>query len=423
MKLKFGKNFIIFVLVSLIFISTFGGSRSAYAAGSEIVWLLHTGTALAKTDGNFEFQLGDFNHDGVQDLYTIKKNGTGSGSTEVHVLNGANNFSSFLLRTGTALEETYSNFEFKLGDYNRDGILDLYCIKKNGTSGTSSTEVHVLNGANNFSSYLLHTGTALEQTYSNFEFELGDYNKDGILDLYAIKKNGTGSGSTEVHVLNGANNFSSYLLHTGTVLAQTDSNFEFELGDYNADGILDLYAIKKNGTSSTEVHVVNGVNNFSLFLLQTATPLAQSDSNFSFLLGKGKLNVYCISRNGVTSTEVHIFGYNENKGEQIVSYAKQFLGTPYVYGGTTPSGFDCSGFTQYVYQHFNIAITRTTDTQINQGIPVSQSNLQLGDLVFPTSGHVGIYVGNNQIIHAPYPGQVVKIETIWSFYAGRRILN
>jgi hypothetical protein len=308
MKLKFGKNFIIFVLVSLIFISTFGGSRSAYASGSEIVWLLHTGTALAKTDGNFEFQLGDFNHDGVQDLYTIKKNGTGSGSTEVHVLNGANNFSS-------------------------------------------------------------------------------------------------------------------YLLHTGTVLAQTDSNFEFELGDYNADGILDLYAIKKNGTSSTEVHVVNGVNNFSLFLLQTATPLAQSDSNFSFLLGKGKLNVYCISRNGVTSTEVHIFGYNENKGEQIVSYAKQFLGTPYVYGGTTPSGFDCSGFTQYVYQHFNIAITRTTDTQINQGIPVSQSNLQLGDLVFPTSGHVGIYVGNNQIIHAPYPGQVVKIETIWSFYAGRRILN
>lgn len=110
-------------------------------------------------------------------------------------------------------------------------------------------------------------------------------------------------------------------------------------------------------------------------------------------------------------------------GQDIVNYSKTFLGTPYVWGGTTPSGFDCSGFTQYVYKRFGIDITRTTYTQINVGTPVSRSELQLGDLVFTSAGHVGLYVGNNQIIHSPKTGDVVKISTIWSFYAARRILT
>jgi hypothetical protein len=111
-------------------------------------------------------------------------------------------------------------------------------------------------------------------------------------------------------------------------------------------------------------------------------------------------------------------------GKHIVLYAKMFLGTPYLYGGTSPStGFDCSGFTQYVYNHYHISIPRTTSTQITAGTAVSQSNLKQGDLVFPSSGHVGIYVGNGQIIHSPQTGDVVKISNIWSFYAARRIIN
>ncbi|GAA0735196.1 NlpC/P60 family protein [Clostridium oceanicum] len=109
-------------------------------------------------------------------------------------------------------------------------------------------------------------------------------------------------------------------------------------------------------------------------------------------------------------------------GQNIVSYARKFLGTPYVWGGTSPSGFDCSGFVQYVYKNCaGISLPRTTQAQINVGTPVSRSQLQPGDLVFPSTGHVGIYVGNGQMIHSPHTGDVVKISSVYAFYAGRRI--
>ncbi|WP_251861639.1 C40 family peptidase [Clostridium sp. Marseille-Q2269] len=106
----------------------------------------------------------------------------------------------------------------------------------------------------------------------------------------------------------------------------------------------------------------------------------------------------------------------------VVGYAMQFQGVPYVWGGTSPSGFDCSGFVQYVYR--NAAgkdLPRDTYGQIGAGERVSQDQLQPGDLVFPHAGHVGIYIGGGQIIHAPQTGDVVKISPIWKFYAGVRI--
>ncbi|MBD5644119.1 C40 family peptidase [Clostridium botulinum] len=111
-------------------------------------------------------------------------------------------------------------------------------------------------------------------------------------------------------------------------------------------------------------------------------------------------------------------------GQDIVNYAKKYIGTPYVWGGTTPSGFDCSGFVQYVYRNAaGIELPRDTYGQIIKGTSVSQSNLQPGDLVFPHTGHVGIYVGNGQMIHSPQTNDVVKISPIGKFYAGRRIIN
>ena len=95
-------------------------------------------------------------------------------------------------------------------------------------------------------------------------------------------------------------------------------------------------------------------------------------------------------------------------GQQVVDYAKQYLGCPYVYGGNGPSSFDCSGFVKYVYAHFGYTLNRTASTQLDNGTPVSMSELQPGDLVmFKKSGtgskrasHVGIYIGNNQFVHA-----------------------
>jgi peptidoglycan DL-endopeptidase CwlO len=113
--------------------------------------------------------------------------------------------------------------------------------------------------------------------------------------------------------------------------------------------------------------------------------------------------------------------YNTSRGaapisdNTIIAFASNFLGTPYVWGGTTPNpGFDCSGFTQYVFAHFGIKLGRTTWDQIKDGVYVPREQLQPGDLVFYGKGgnptHMGIYVGNDSYMHAPRTGEVVKIS-------------
>ena len=111
-------------------------------------------------------------------------------------------------------------------------------------------------------------------------------------------------------------------------------------------------------------------------------------------------------------------------GQDIVNYAYNFLGRPYVWGAVGPDTFDCSGFTSYVYRHCaGIEITRTTYTQINVGVPVSYNNMQPGDLVFTYDNeHVGIYVGGGMYINATYPGSTIRVTPVTNFYAARRIL-
>ena len=265
---------------------------------------LHTPTKLHKTGNNFSFLLGDYNHDGKLDLYSISRNGNGSHSTEVHILSGANNFQSFILQTGTKLHETDNNWEFLLGDYNHDGNLDLYCISRKG--GSKSTEVHILSGANNFQSFLLQTGTKLHETDNNWNFCLGDFNNDGNLDLYCIAKNCTGSNKTEVHILSGANNFQSFLLQIGTILHETNDNWAFGVSDYCGHGNKDIYCIAKRNTNSksTEIHILNGENNFQSFILNSATKLHETGDSFSFY--PSGHNLYVINKEGGSnSTEVH----------------------------------------------------------------------------------------------------------------------
>ena len=114
-------------------------------------------------------------------------------------------------------------------------------------------------------------------------------------------------------------------------------------------------------------------------------------------------------------------------GESIVNYAAQFLGTPYVYGGSSPSGFDCSGFVSYVYGSFGYSLNRTAAGQNSNGIWVSRENLQPGDIVlFNTSGgisHAGIYVGNDTFIHAVKPGTPLQYDSMSSSYYSSRYVS
>ena len=104
----------------------------------------------------------------------------------------------------------------------------------------------------------------------------------------------------------------------------------------------------------------------------------------------------------------------DSRAAAAVSYAYAKLGSPYVWGATGPDAFDCSGLVQAAYRAVGISLPRTTYAQIGAGTRVSRSELQPGDLVFFYSGisHVGIYVGNGQMIHAPNPSAPVRIAPI-----------
>ena len=99
-------------------------------------------------------------------------------------------------------------------------------------------------------------------------------------------------------------------------------------------------------------------------------------------------------------------------GNAVLEIAARYVGVPYVSGGTTPDGFDCSGFTSYVYAQLGISLPRTSSAQRNAGTVVSRADAQPGDLIW-SPGHVGIYAGGNQMIDAPRPGKTVQFRSIW----------
>ncbi|MFT5875007.1 MAG: cell wall-associated NlpC family hydrolase [Clostridium sp.] len=129
-------------------------------------------------------------------------------------------------------------------------------------------------------------------------------------------------------------------------------------------------------------------------------------------------------------------------GDNVVSYSLAFLGMNYIWGGTTPAisnisgkyisgGFDCSGFVQYIYKHFNINLPRTTMEQVNEGVSFNINSLEKGDLVFFMTNpdmpyqvsHVGICIGNNKFIHSPKSGDVIKISELTGYYKDKFVIG
>ncbi len=274
---------------------------------------LQTGTALHETGGNFQLMMGNYDGDQVPDLFAIAKSGTGSRKTEVHVLSGASNYQSFVLQTATTLHEVGENVEMKLTDWDGDGRSDLVAVIKTNT-GTASTEVHIMSQKSNYQSFIVQTGSALHVTDSSWEFGFGDWNRDGRPDLFGLKKDGTGTGMTEVHVLNGATNFNQFILQTPTALHKTDRLFDLEVGDWNQDGRPDVIAVAKQrtGSRSTEVHVLDGASTFSRMSFQRGTLLEETDDRFSFAVADMnravpglELVAFKKSGTGTGSTEVH----------------------------------------------------------------------------------------------------------------------
>lgn len=121
---------------------------------------------------------------------------------------------------------------------------------------------------------------------------------------------------------------------------------------------------------------------------------------------------------------------NSSKGDEVVAFAKKYLGYKYVSGGTSPkTGFDCSGFTTYVYKNFGVSLSRTSTAQASNGVSVSKDNLQSGDILIYKDkanakiGHVGIYIGSGKFIHASTPSTGVIISSMSEKYYSSRYVG
>ena len=120
--------------------------------------------------------------------------------------------------------------------------------------------------------------------------------------------------------------------------------------------------------------------------------------------------------------------------DELLAFAKSYVGYPYVYGGNGPNSFDCSGFVLYVYKHFGYSFSRGAQEQYEDGLKVEMDELKPGDLVFFSGNgysitHVGLYLGDGSFVHASNPTRGVVIDTVWSgyyqshFWGGCRIIT
>ncbi|HEY9059616.1 MAG TPA: NlpC/P60 family protein [Pseudobacteroides sp.] len=184
--------------------------------------------------------------------------------------------------------------------------------------------------------------------------------------------------------------------------------------DYYTDGIL-LY----EGKSGTEVtNLQKDLKSLGYFI---GEPNGYFGSYTEQTVIKFQKDNY-LSQDGVVGRKTA----REIKVDRISQTAKTYIGVPYLWGGSSPSGFDCSGFTQYVMQKNNIALSRTTAVQYTEGTWVNKANLQQGDLVFfstykPGPSHVGIYLGNNKFIHASSSMGISITDLSNSYFAPRYI--
>ena len=171
---------------------------------------------------------------------------------------------------------------------------------------------------------------------------------------------------------------------------------------------------EENGWSKVKVNNVEGY--ISSSLLSNSKQETSRSQSTSRRTSSTKTTTKATSQTTTQTTNVPASG----NGSSIVATAKQYLGSKYTYGGSSPStGFDCSGFTSYVFKQHGISLNRTAAAQYSNGVAVSRANLQPGDLVmFGKSGinHVAIYIGGGQIIHASTPSTGVRIDSLSTGY-------
>lgn len=280
-----------------------------------------TGQSLSDSqDGNYLYAMdAGITRTGYADLFTLKRQHCGTQRLEVHVLGASDGYASWIQHTGTALgQNDTASATHLIGDYHNRNVRDLYYIKKGG----SKVEVHILDGANNYGSFLLQIGTPINQDeWDSFDFQLGNYHGDGRPDLFCFKRSGTGTGFLEVHVLSGVSNYQNFVLQKATTVpcsVLADGKYILLTGRYQrTQGNSDLFLLNTGDAFSRhlEVSVLDGATFFqNLIIVNEVTPIPIADvGNFTFAVSTCNDHItiaplYCIKtkNTGSSMVEVHV---------------------------------------------------------------------------------------------------------------------
>ena len=233
-------------------------------------------------------------------------------------------------------------------------------------------------------------------------------------------------------------------MHSSYLQVMTKENVELGYGKVNGTGVKfrsgpgTSYSVLGTANKSDKVYIIGINQGWYKVIFGSALGYIRSDyvdlteipyenkasknTPLFFVGGKSTgVTPSAAALNGTTATAT-----------QIIATAKKYIGTPYLWGGVTPSGFDCSGYVQYVFNIHGISLPRTAATQYQSGTSVSKAKLKAGDLVFFVTGssgisHVGIYIGDNQFIHSSSSKGVIissLTSSYWSgcYYGARRVL-
>ncbi len=264
-------------------------------------------------------------------------------------------------------------------------------------------------------------------SYITLENEKGWVRTENITEKEASEteqQNNNNNSSQKTGYISGSSvNFREEANTSGTVISKLSRNTEVKV------------LSEENGWSKIEVNgTVGFVSSSYVSDEKVATTSRSSVNRTSSKSSSTKSKETTTNSEKSESTETTKSSSKSSAtGAEIVKYAKKYLGSKYVYGGSSPSGFDCSGFTSYVYKHFGYSLSRTSSGQASNGKSVSKSNLQQGDIVcFARSsgskkiGHVGIYIGGGKFIHAANSRKGVITSNVsgdgYYFVCARRII-
>ncbi|MGL4875314.1 MAG: NlpC/P60 family protein [Clostridium sp.] len=281
----------------------------------------------------------------------------------------------------------------------------------------------------------LFTGNNFSQIVTNIE-DVHSINKANQKTLNEIK-------SQEATLKNQEASLQSNIKNLQDAKSQVSSNLnEQQSAKQKEQGILNDANLKVQAYSAQEIAAQKAQVQKALQedAAQKATTLAKSSTST-----RSSANNATASNNATTSSNV---AASNNGGSEtassgnsqsvhqsnnvqasgtaasIISYGEQFIGVPYVYGGESPSGFDCSGLMQYIFGHGGVSLPRTAAGQQNMGTPVAKGDLQPGDLVFwgDPAYHVAVYIGGGQILVAPHTGAYVTVMNLYPYTNARRVL-